>query len=407
MRVLHVVPWYEPAWSAGGTATAVKTLCRSLAAQGVEVTVYTTNDGGGGTYLDVPLEQPLDLGGVEVWYFRCGLLGDWKAAAFSQGLNRKLRETIAHFDLIHVSSTRHWHGFQVYRLAQLYAKPYIITPHGSLMAWWMRDIGHRYWKIIYMRLFESRVINKAAAIHFLSKGERESSRAYIHGRPSFVVPNGIRQEEFECQPQAKAHMRKRHGVPDEATLLLFLGRIHPQKNIHLMIQALAQLQDVAQRTIFFIVGPVGDARYYQSILETIRSTGLNDRVRIFPPISRAEVPGWFAMADLLVLPSKVEGVSMSVIEAAASGVPVLISNRAANYREIEEDRSGVVVEPRIESILEALRSLLSDPQLLTQLSQNARSSARKRYSIERIATQMLTAYHDVLTGTRSEGLAWE
>ncbi|HSS47966.1 MAG TPA: glycosyl transferase, partial [Thermoanaerobaculia bacterium] len=68
MNVLHVVPTYVPAWRHGGPILAVHGLCKALAARGHTVTVFTTDVHGDGR-LDVPLAAPVEVEGVEVWYF--------------------------------------------------------------------------------------------------------------------------------------------------------------------------------------------------------------------------------------------------------------------------------------------------------------------------------------------------
>ena len=102
MKVLQVVPSYEPAWAFGGTVTATSNLCRALAKKGIDVTVYTTNADGKGGYLDVPLNESVDLSGVKVWYFHCDLFP--KKAFYSRGLVKKLDETIENFDLVDMSA---------------------------------------------------------------------------------------------------------------------------------------------------------------------------------------------------------------------------------------------------------------------------------------------------------------
>ena len=102
MKILHVIPSYEPAWAFGGTVTATSELCRMLVRKGVDVTVYTTDADGRGGRLDVPLNTPVYLAGVKVWYLR----GDFgkKKVFYSKGISNKLKKTINDFDLVHVAA---------------------------------------------------------------------------------------------------------------------------------------------------------------------------------------------------------------------------------------------------------------------------------------------------------------
>ena len=69
MRILHFIPVYKPAWRYGGPVRSVSELCEELVAQGVAVTVFTTNTDGNGV-LDVPTDQPVIVNGVQVYYFQ-------------------------------------------------------------------------------------------------------------------------------------------------------------------------------------------------------------------------------------------------------------------------------------------------------------------------------------------------
>ena len=404
MKILHVVPWYEPAWKTGGTAVAVSILCRGLVAKGIDVTVYTTDDAGEKKYLDIPLNEPVELGGVKVWYFHCDSFMKKKEAFYSSSLLKKLKSTVLkNFDLIHVSSTRHWHGFGVYRSTR--DIPYIISPHGSLMESHIRTIGNKYLKLLYLHLVDARFIKGAVAINYLCEGERQSSQNYSFDKPSFLVPNGIAINDFECV-DIRVKLCDRYNVPRDSTLLLYLGRIHPQKNIHFVIEALNILKAKHKNVFLFIVGAISDQEYYQYLKHTVSNYKLDLNVKFFPPVKRDEVKSWYSISDLMVLPSESEGLSMSIIESLYASLPVLVSSRVANYREIEADNAGIVVDPTQESVTEALRTILVNPNLLKKLSQNARKSAENRYDINKVASLMIKAYEDVLSGRRSPELKW-
>ncbi|HEC91410.1 MAG TPA: glycosyl transferase group 1, partial [Candidatus Atribacteria bacterium] len=100
MKVLCIYPSYEYSLGFAGTSTAPALLCRGLASKGVEITVYTTDADGKGGHLDVPLNQPINLGGVRVFHFHCDF--GVSKAFYSHALIRKLNETVSQFDLVHV-----------------------------------------------------------------------------------------------------------------------------------------------------------------------------------------------------------------------------------------------------------------------------------------------------------------
>jgi len=406
MKVLHVVPWYEPAWSSGGTAIATSSLCRELVNKGIDVTVYATNDKGEGKYLDIPLNTMVNMGGVKVSYFSCGFCGKWKAAMYSRGMSLKLHNTLPSFDLVHIGGTRHWHGLTTYKLCKKYNKPYIITPHASLMEWWIKKIGNQTLKLAYMYLIDRYVLKNSTAIHYLCEGERLLSRKYDFNSPSFIVPNGISVEDYKRDLWMRRTMRDKYGISDDMILMLHLGRIHPQKNIHLIIDALHKLSSKTNILKYFVVGPISDHKYYQMLHRRVKKYMLGNTIKFLPPVDKAEVQSWYSMSDIMVLPSKVEGISMALIEALSCSLPVLVSKNVANYREIEEDSAGIIVEPNVQSIKSALHSITERPENLGALSQNALRSARTRHSISNVANLMIKAYQNIQSGDRDPQLQW-
>jgi glycosyltransferase involved in cell wall biosynthesis len=408
VKILHVVPWYEPAWATGGTAAATSMLCRSLVKNGLDITVYTTNDDGKQGYLDIPLNTEINLGGVKVYYFHSDFWWRKKRSFNSKGLIRKLKESFKEFDLIHLSSSRVWFENIVYRLSNETQIPYIITPHASLMEYYIKEIGNRILKNIYLKLIGSRVIKGAAAIHFLCEGERESSARYVLEKESFIVPNGMYIEDYKNKYFEKNSLRRKLNLKDRSIILLYTGRIHPLKNLDLVILALNEVKRSSKTDnfIFIILGPVYDKKYYEHLNTMIKNTELNNNIKILPSVDRERVKEFYWASDILVMPSKVEGISMSIIEALASSLPVLVSNRVANYHEIEEDKAGIVVAPDQHSITEAIKNIFTSDEYLKRLSINARRSAEKRYDIRKVASLMIKAYEDVLTGKRRAELQW-
>lgn len=124
-------------------------------------------------------------------------------------------------------------------------------------------------------------------------------------------------------------------------------------------------------------------------------------------IEHQETPAYYSASDLMVLPSLAEGVSMALTEAMAASLPLLITNRVANWVEIEQDGAGLVVEPVAPEVEKALVRLATDPTLLGTLARRAKESARKRYDISQVALLMLRAYQDVISGERSPELNWQ
>jgi len=400
MKILHVIPSYEPAWAFGGTVSATSNLCRCLARKGVDITVYTTDADGKGGHLDVPLNEEVDLGGVKALYFKCDFLV--KKAFYSKQLYRKLSNNIQRFDIVHVSSIWQWHQVAVRKVCGKYDIPYIVTPHNSLSSRSM-NLSKNTKKKIYWSIWSKNTIKKAKALHFLCEGERKISIHNILSIPSFLVPNAV-----DCNNYRRSfdnRLRQELGINQDKIVLLSVGRIHPTKRIELVLESFIKL-DQPDKFILLLIGPIMDENYHKFLQTLIRSYNLENKIRWIGFVDNKELVKFYSIADSMILLSEFEGISMSSIEALATGIPLLISKGIANWEEIIKDGSGILIDHPY-SIAEKLNQLSSGKINLKIISQNARQSAEKRYDINKVTSLMIKAYEDVLTGRRSPELQWQ
>ncbi|MBP6909803.1 MAG: glycosyltransferase [Candidatus Saccharicenans sp.] len=405
MKILHVLTSFEPAWAVGGSITAHSNLCHALQRLGHEVTVYASNADGLGGQLAVPLKQPVDLDGLKVWYFPYEL--GRVRAFYSRSLLHHLKETASDFEVIHLAGLWQYLCVAASSIVKKQGLPSIITPHSSLMAASFYGVGSLRTKKFYWNLFGKKAIKNATAVHFLSEGERQDSEAFTRGEASFIVPNGIFTDRYERMENLRVELRKKLNLPEKALVLLFLGRLHPKKQIDLIIKALPAVLKQRPDVFLLLVGPPGKEEYVNNLKNLAASLGLEKQVIWAGLIDHHETPAFYSASDLMVLPSLAEGVSMALTEAMAASLPLLITNRVANWVEIEQDGAGLVVEPVASEVEKALVRLATDPTLLATLSRQAKESARKRYDISQVAPLMLRAYQDVITGERSPELNWQ
>ena len=381
MKVLHISPWYAPAWASGGTAVAATNLCEELSKQGIDISVFTTTDMGGEKKISESTIHE-ERRGVSVTYFSCGIFGSTKRqAALSWELCIAIIKNTRKFDLVHIHSTRHIYGLAASYACRRANVPYIITPHASLMDFWVTSVGTSFFKKPYLKLIEKIVLSNANSLHYLSDFERSSSRKWSYNSSSVVIPNGIHSTEFEIDSTIN---RTKKPIK-----LIHVGRVHPQKNTLAMIQAVGEFP--ASDVLLDIVGAVGDESFYKECTSFIDSNNVkNIRFLGFKPFD--DVQKLYMSYDLFCMPSLCEGVSMALIEAASWGLPCLVSNQVGNHVEIAEDNAGLICETRVDSIIANLNRLLEDEKLLPLLKKGALDSSRKRYSLVKNVSSLKREY---------------
>lgn len=394
MRILVVLPAYEPAWAFGGVVRCISNLCRALAAQGHSVTVYTTNANGTGQALDVPLDVPVDLGGVKVFYFPSsfGPRSVWD----SRALVRKLKQSVRQYDIVYVSAVWQWLGYETTRICQRFEVPCVFGVHGSLDSRLLER--HRFRKRLYWWLVLRRALIRATAIHFTTEYERSESIEI--GVASFVVPNGLSIREFSRVDSPEA-VRMKYGIPAGAPLILSVGRVDPKKRLELLIEALLGNKEI----YLAIVGPddLPLARRYKQLSRELQ---VDNRVTWTGYKTGRDLVELYSAADALVLLSEDENFGMVVVEAMACGTPILVSPYVGVWHEIKDASVGMAVDLNLREVEQALATLVHKPAMWKAWGQNARRVAEERFAIEKVARHMVQAFEDVLTGRRSPECKW-
>ena len=168
-----------------------------------------------------------------------------------------------------------------------------------------------------------------------------------------VVPYGVDASRFRPSPEARARVRADAGIGDDVPLLFTAGRLVRKKGFEYLIDAL-RLTDPAARLIIAGTGDL-DGELRARTMEA----GVADRVRFLGDVGQDAVAGWFAAADVAVVPSvrdasgNVDGLPNTVLEALASGTPVVATPAGGIGSVVEDDRNGVLVPERDPSALAA------------------------------------------------------
>jgi len=398
MRILHVTPLYEPAWKAGGVVRAISLLCRGLVSLGHKVTVYTTNTDGT-NYLSVPVNQPVDVGGVEVWYFHTPMPRFFR---YSRELAKACRNSISKFDIVHIASFWNYPAIPASKECKKRRIPYVVSTHGTLVPSALSY--RRRKKQLYFNFFDKKVVSGSSALHYTTFLERKMMQSFRVKKPSFLIPNGLDIEEFKCIPK-RIDFRNSIGVSEDAIVITFLGRLNWVKGLGILLKGFAKVCHKHLNVFLVLAGPDGGEK--KSLDEISAKLGIKDKVVFIGPVGNYQKMNLFAASDLLTLVSWTENFGYAAVEAMAAGIPVLVSENVGICDAVKEDGAGLVVPVDEDAIASALIEMLSDSEKLKEMGKAAYESARERYDIKVVSKLMATAYEDILTGRRSPECSWE
>jgi len=344
------------------------------------VSVFTTNVDGSHDS-DVPLCQPVNLDGVQVWYFPSRTL---RRLYWAPKLMRALREQITQFDIVHLHSVFLWPTWAAARVARKAGVPYLLAPRGMLV----RDLirrKSRWLKTAWISLIERRNLENAAGIHVTAPLEQQEIEKFGFDLPPFFyVPNGI-----EAIDSAALAGQTSPLVPD-VPYVLFLSRINWKKGLDRLVKAWALVPD----GLLLIAG--NDEEGYQAEVEALaEAEGIAARVRFIGPVSGTDKWLLYRHATLFVLPSYSENFGIVVLEAMAMACPVIVTPEVGLAEVVQETDCGLVVDGDAHALAGAITGLLNEPERRSEMGRNGRDAAQARFLWVSIAQQMAQVYRQV------------
>jgi glycosyltransferase involved in cell wall biosynthesis len=382
LKVLHVSPYFPPARPYGGPPASVLGLCHGLQRSGVEVEVVTTTANGRES---LPPSSPTG----EVYE---GIPVHYAARAFPQRffgarVRGPLTAALARADVCHIHGVWNVPEWWAAHLARAAGVPYVISPRGMLQPQAMERGPWR--KAAAFALLDRRNLKGAALLHATSEQEASAIRALGFGVPIAVVPNGV---DFHGSDASSGGGRARLGIPADAFVVLFLGRMHRIKRLDLLADAFDAVRATHPSMHLVLAGP----DEHGLIPELLRRfSGGAACVHATGDIHGAEKWALLKDADVMVQCSDSESFGLAVVESLASGVPVVVT-RTCPWPEIETRECGFWVEQTAPAIAEAIRTLADDPLRRARMGERAASFAREQYSWDAIAPRMAQLYADLI-----------
>jgi glycosyltransferase involved in cell wall biosynthesis len=359
---------------AGGMFDSVRGLAKAVASTNTTVSVFGISDPN--SALDLMKWSPLSVH---------ALRPQFRAWGYSNQLVPALRA--ADLDILSVHGLWKYCSVASRRWHRRTGRAYIVHPEGMLESWALRN--GRWKKRMASLLYENEHLRRAACLRALSEAETQSIRACGLRNPICVIPNGVDLPDLR---ESNAKLQS-----DNRKTLLYLGRLHPKKNISNLIRAwnetLNPQRGSADRWVLAIAG--WDQGGYESELKRIAAT---DSVVFLGPQFGLEKSECYRACDAFILPSLSEGVPMTVLEAWAYAKPVLMTPEC-NLPEGFLANAALRIGPSAEEIAAGLKKLaeMSDDDRAA-MGARGRTLVATRFSWPRIGEQMRAIYEWVLGG---------
>jgi glycosyltransferase involved in cell wall biosynthesis len=390
LNVLHLTPYYAPAWTFGGVPRAVTDLARAQLAAGHRVTVLTTD------VLDATARIPARAevrDGVRIVRARtlAPRLRGWANLSIPLGLTTLARRLMKEngVEVVHCHELRTVENLVVVPEASRSGAHVLLSPHGTLSYRTGRGRTKRVWDALFGRRLASRIGTVVA----LTDVEAAEARALwtrlgmpLPDASVAVVPNGVNADEFARLPP-RVTFRQARALGD-GPIILFLGRLAERKGLTILLDAFAAIARELLDATLVLAGP--DFGMRGRLLAQVAARGLNRRV-IFPGLLTGEDRlALLAAADVFVLPGVGEGFSVAVLEAMACGLPVVLG---PGYRFPEAFAAGAAIAAPAEDagLATILVQLLRDPGR-ADVGRCGRELVQRRFGWAAIVAQLDAVY---------------
>ena len=409
MISLHTSPLDQPGTGdAGGLNVYVIELSKRLAQRGIDVDIFTRATAS----TLPPVTRTAD--GVTVRHITAGPFEGLAKAELPGQLCTFAREVLraeagqneGHYDAVH---SHYWLSGQVGALARdRWGVPLVHSMHT------MAKVKNDALADGDTPEPAARMIGEEQVVHaadMLIANTDSEAKQLINlydadaGRVEVVHP-GVDLDVF--RPTSKAAARAAFGLPADAHVLLFAGRIQPLKAPDVLLRAVADLLERSPELRSSVVvpivgGPSGSGLDHpESLADLAAALGLEDVVRFVPPVAQDELARWYAAATLVAVPSYNESFGLVAVEAQAVGTPVVAAAVGGLTTVVRDGDSGLLVEghdPRAWS--DALRRIVTDDDLRARLEAGAVEQAGQ-FSWERTTDRTLEVYRRARSLMRAE-----
>jgi glycosyltransferase involved in cell wall biosynthesis len=361
MRIGLITADFYP--NVGGVAAHVVELGRALVQLGHNVDVFTLPLGD-------QRERFSELHGMQVFRPAIPKGKPFYSWLMSSWLKKQLRKNPV--DVMHV------HGLRPLEATRGITCPVIFTNHTS-----------GFLKRIEKGNFERQRLNQRLkhVSHVLAPSEElvEATRRVGYAGPVDFVSNGVDTQRFS---PGDSTSRLGWGIEPHETVVLLARRLVEKNGVTVFAEAVTKMQNKNARIIF-----AGDGDERSNVESILRAGNSSNRCLFLGNVANTSMPDIYRAADLSVLPSFMEATSITGLESMATGIPLVGTRVGGIPAIIDDERTGLLVEPRDPAALaESMDRLIANPELSREFGAAARERAIAEFSWQGIASRTVQTY---------------
>ncbi len=386
LHILHIVPYFNPAWAYGGPVRVAYELNKRLVERGHDVLIYTTDA------LDSECRSPAGeqvIDGVKVHRFpNLSNKLAWNRLFIPMGFGRGLPRLMSRFDVIHLHEFRTLQNVFALPGLRKHKLPYIVMPQGGLPP----ELGRTHIKHVYDALYGRRLLHNASRLHALTEMERQQYLSLgVPDSRIIIIPNGIDVTAYDFEVDVAAFKRQ-HDLPEGRPVVGFLARLNRIKGPEFLVEAFARVLEHQPDAVLMLAGP--DDGVKSELEAQIDGLGICERVRFVGYIGDNETKAAaYRACDVYVLPSRYEIQGITVMEALLNAVPTITTHRCGlASRLVDDGVARAVAFGNVEELVQNIVHLLSHPAEAKAQAERGRRLMVQNYNWDALADQWIEVY---------------
>lgn len=265
--------------------------------------------------------------------------------------------------------------------------PVLLWPHGSIDPFDLRK--HRRAKSLLGPIVTRPLLNRSAALLFTTTQEAETAVTYGSRTPREVVPLPV--APLQSDHVDAAQWRARHGIPADAPMVLFLGRIDYKKRLPLLVEAVSLMD---RRDVQLVVVGAGSDDERALVWDAAERGAMTDRLHLTGWLEGVDRVEAFFAADVFALLSDAENFGLSVVEALSVGCPVVISDQVHLAEHLERAGAAIRVTRDARQAADALNRLLADPAEAAAMGERGRALVEREFAPAAVAARLAAVSAD-------------
>ena len=376
--IRHIVYECVPGAYAGGVQKMVYELAFAQRQLGADVEVWAPDA--------IRAGSTEDFEGLPIRYF-------YPEPLFGLARSRRLGRAVLNLpvgSVVHAHNSFHPLDLQVGRAARSSGLRAYYHTHGAFDPVLFSGQSFKSLKKrIHLRFFTRPNLNAGAGIFALTSFERDQLALLGIDKRVHVIPNGIRPVQAASLAAGQG-LRAKHGIPSEASAILFVGRITPKKRLEHIIEAVSILGAAAPHLL--IAGcPKVEPLYAAELTRCALRHGVSGQIHWLGFLDEQAKAAAYVAADIFVHASESEGMALAILEAMDAGLPV-VATRGCYMSDAAASAALVECEQGAAALAKALAPLVSDPHRAHVQGTAGRAYVRKEHAWSAIAAETLKIY---------------